>query len=182
MNWLNTIFILLGALLAVFWEADFSGVRNLLGAQVDLLPALMVYASLSSGIGTVAALAVCGGLWLDSLSVNPLGISVLPLFIIGLLIYASRELILRDQVFAQLTLGWAASVAAPIGSLLLLMTTSNVPLIGWGTLWQLIVMGIGGAFATPVIFEVFGWLHRTLGRAEAPQLSFRPDREIRRGR
>jgi hypothetical protein len=182
MTWFNPIFVLLAAVVAVFWEAAFGGLRSLLGAQVDLLPALMVYASLSAGIGTVAALAICGGLWFDSLSVNPLGISILPLFFVGLVIYASRELILREQVFAQLTLGFAASVIAPIGTLLLLMTTANVPLIGWGTLWQLIVMGLGGAAATPIIFEVFGWLQRTFGRAEAPQLSFRADREIRRGR
>src|SRR2546425_11720655 len=43
MTLLNTIFILGAAFLAVFWEAAFHGVRHLLGAQVDLLPALMVY-------------------------------------------------------------------------------------------------------------------------------------------
>ena len=46
MNWLNTVFILGAAFLAVFWQAAFRGVRHVLGAQVDLLPPLMVYASL----------------------------------------------------------------------------------------------------------------------------------------
>ena len=40
MNWLNTIILLLVTVLAVYWEAAFSGLRYLLGAQVDLLPAL----------------------------------------------------------------------------------------------------------------------------------------------
>src|SRR5439155_23751367 len=102
MNWLNTILVLLVAYLAVFWEAAFNGVRHLLGAQIDLLPALMVYASLYGGFTTVILLAVLGGLWFDSLSANPLGVSVLPLFIIGVTIYASRELILRSQTVAQL--------------------------------------------------------------------------------
>jgi len=82
MNWLNTIAILLIAFLAVFMESYFRGLRNLVGAQIDLLPALMVYASLSAGISTVALLATLGGLWFDSLSANPLGITVLPLLVI----------------------------------------------------------------------------------------------------
>src|SRR5258706_10846770 len=97
MTLLTTIFILGAAFLAVFWQAAFNGVRHLLGAQIDLLPALMVYASLYGGFTTVVLLAVLGGLWFDSLSANPLGVSVLPLFIIGVSIYASRELILRTQ-------------------------------------------------------------------------------------
>src|SRR2546427_12179292 len=78
MNWLNTIAILLVAFLPVFLESYFRGLRNLVGAQIDLLPALMVYAGLNAGISTVALLATLGGLWFDSLSANPLGITVLP--------------------------------------------------------------------------------------------------------
>ena len=97
-NWLQTVFVLAAAFLAVFWEAAFGGVRHLLGAQIDLLPALMVYAGLFSGITTVTLLAVCGGLWFDSLSANPLGVSMLPLFVVGLVIHVKRDLILRDHV------------------------------------------------------------------------------------
>jgi cell shape-determining protein MreD len=182
MNWLNTLFILVTAFLAVFWEAAFNGVRHLIGAQIDLLPALMVYAGLCAGITTVVLLAVLGGLWFDSLSANPLGVSVLPLFVIGLLIHVKRDLILRDQTFAQSVLGLAASAAVPVLTLLLLLTTRHTPLFGWGTLWQLIVMSVGGAIATPICFELFGWLDRTLVHHRAAQTSFRADREIRRGR
>ena len=119
MNWLQTVLVLGAAFLAVFWEAAFGGVRHLLGAQIDLLPPLMVYASLCTGITTVVLLAVCGGLWFDSLSANPLGVTVLPLFAIGLAIYLRRELILRDETFAQLVLGLGASAAAPLLTLLL---------------------------------------------------------------
>ena len=182
MNWLDTIFVLFAAFLVVFWEAAFQGVRHLLGAQIDLLPPLMVYASLCAGLNTAMLLALCGGLWFDSLSANPLGISVLPLLAIGVAIYASRELILRSQTFAQLVIGLAASIAVPLITLLLLLSTGHQPLLGWGTLWQVLVMGFGGALATPVFFELFGWLHRKLGRVEVSEVSFRPDREIRRGK
>ena len=62
MNAINPIIILLAAFLAVYFESSFSLFRNLLGAQIDLLPPLMVYASLTTGIFTVALLAVTGGL------------------------------------------------------------------------------------------------------------------------
>jgi cell shape-determining protein MreD len=182
MSWLNTAFILLAAFLAVFWEAAFPLVRQVLGAQLDLLPPLMVYAALSSNLVTVCLLAFLGGLWFDSLSANPFGITVLPLFIIGLFIHTNRELILRDQTFARFVLGLAASAAGPIMTLLILLTTGYKPLFGWGTLWELFVMSLGGAVVTPIFFEFFGWLHRTLVHTPIAQSSFRSDREIRRGR
>lgn len=182
MNWLNSILILGTAFLAVFWESAFQGVRHLLGAQVDLLAPLMVYASLTSGLGTVIALALLGGLWLDSLSANPLGVTVLPLFVVGLVIFSKRDLILRDQTFAHLVLGAAASAAVPALTLLTLLTTGHTPLLGWGTLWQVLVMTVGGALVTPVFFAVFDWLHDRLQYRQSTQTSFRPDREIRRGR
>jgi rod shape-determining protein MreD len=183
MNVFTNIVVLLAAVLAVFWESAFQGIRHLLGAQVDLLPALMVYASLHGSLTTICMLTLLGGLGFDSLSANPLGTSVLPLFVSGLAIYANRELILREQMFAQLVLGFAASLLTPVLSLLWLLTTGHEPLFGWGTIWQLTVMSIGGALATPVFFEMFALLHRTFGsRSPASQSSFRPDREIRRGR
>ena|SRR5436190_16632602 len=182
MTLLNTIFVLGAAFLAVFWEAAFNGVRHLLGTQIDLLPPLMVYASLYGNFVTVALLAVLGGLWFDSLSANPLGITVLPLIIIGVAIYSSRDLILRTQTIAQLVLGLTASAVAPMMTLLLLLTTGHEPLFGWGTFWQLLVMTLGGAIATPVCFETFGLLNRLLVHDRPGVSSFRPDREIRRGR
>lgn len=182
MNWLNTLFVLAAAFLTVYAEAAFQGVRHMLGVQVDLLPALMVYASLSAGLTTVALLAFMGGLWVDALSANPLGVSVVPLFVIGLLIYASRELILRDQTFAQVVLGFAASAAAPLLTLVLLLTAGHKPLLGWGTLWQWTVVSAGGAAATPVWFGIFDFLNSAFVHGAPVQSSFRPDREIRRGR
>ena len=182
MNWFNTFLVLAAAFFAVFWEAAFNGVRNLLGTQIDLLPPLMVYASLYTNIISVGLLAFLGGLMFDSLSANPLGVTVLPLFLVGMVIHLKRDLILRDQTFAQAVLGLAASALVPILSLLLMLTMGDTPLLGWGSLWQLLVMAIGGAVATPVCFEVFGWLQRTLVHQADTQSSFRADREIRRGR
>ncbi|MSU59087.1 MAG: hypothetical protein EXS35_13125 [Pedosphaera sp.] len=182
MNKLRLILILFAAFLAVFWEAAFPGTSRWLKAQVDLLPALMVFASLSVNLPGVIALAVCGGLFFDSLSANPLGISILPLFTVGFLIFIRRELILRDQAYAQFFLGLAASAVAPLLSVLLLLTGGHQLLLGWGSLWQWFVMSAGGAISTPILFFVFDWCERAFGPSRVTESSFRPDREIRRGR
>jgi rod shape-determining protein MreD len=182
MNALNSILILIAAFLAVFWECAFNGLRVLLGAQVDLLPALVVYASLSAGLITMSLTAIMGGLFLDSLSANPFGVSVLPLFLVGLIIYSQRELILRDQLFAQFVLGLAASALVPALTILLILTKGEPPLLGWGSLWQWMVMSIGGGVATPILFQILGLFDRSLSYRRATETSFRADREIRRSR
>ena len=180
MNLFKPILILGFAYLAVFGEATLSAPRAWLGAQIDLLPALMVYAALNSGIVTVSLLAVLGGLWFDSLSANPPGVSILPLFLVGFPIYLRRDLILRDLSFAQVVLGTTASAVVPVLTLLLLLNVGRQPLIGWGTLWQWLVMTAGGAAATPVIFAFFDWCTGVLGYKPYIEIGFRPDREIRR--
>ncbi len=180
MNLLQTILILAVAFLAVFGEATLAGLRQWLSAQVDLLPALMVYAALNADVVTVSLLAVFGGLWFDALSANPPGVSVLPLFAVGFVIWLQRELILRELPFAQLVLGAIASAIAPVLSVLVLLTIGQQPLLGWGSIWQWLVMTAGGAVATPVIFVLFDWCHDALGYQPRTETSFRPDREIRR--
>lgn len=182
MSWLNSILILAAAFLAVFWEAAFTGIRNLLGAQIDLLAPLMVYAALTSSLSTICVLACFSGLLFDSLSANPLGITVLPLFLVGFVVHLWRELILRDQTFAQAILGLSAGAAVPTLTLLILLTTGRAPRFGWGTLWQIVVMSGGAAVITPMFFLLFEWLRKLLIHAPVVETSFRPDREIRRGR
>jgi cell shape-determining protein MreD len=181
MNFFRTILILAAAFLAVFGEAAFPVLRHWLGAQVDLLPVLMVYAALNADLATISLLAVLGGLWFDALSANPFGASILPLFAVGFVIYLRRDLILRELSFAQLVLGTLASAVVPVLSVLLLLTAGKQPLLGWGSLWQWLVMTAGGAAATPLVFALFHWCDRTLGYQPRTETSFRSDREIRRG-
>ena len=178
---INTILILFAAFVAVFIQAAI-GTRGWLGAQIDLLPALIVYASLTAGLMTVALVAVCGGIWFDALSANPLGITMLPLFLIGFVIHRQRELILRDQKFAQFILGFAASAVAPLLVLLLLLSGGRTPLVGWGTIWQWLMMTLGGGLLTPLCFRFFSFIGRKFFYQPLTQSSFHSDRQIRRGR
>ena len=182
MSALNTIFILVLAFLAVFAESSFGFFRHFLGAQIDLLPGLMVYASLSSGMLTVSLLSVLGGLWFDSLSANPLGISILPLFLIGFAVQQFSHLILREQTYAQLVLGSMASGLAPLFTLVFLLSSRAEPLLGIGFIWQWVVMTLGGGLLVPVYFKIFDKVYRLLGYERVVESSFRQDREIARGR
>ena len=182
MTILPTILVFLVAILAIFWEAAGHGLRHLLGAQIDLLPPLVVYAALNTELFTTTALAVIGGLLFDSLSANPLGVTVMPLFIVGFFIHTRRGLILREERFAQFTLGLGASALVPVMTVLLLLTLGTEPLLDWGSLWQWIVMSLGGAALTPALFFIFDWLQYALGYQRVTETSFRPDREIRRRR
>ena len=182
MNLFNTFLVLAAAFLVVFVETAVSAPRVWLGTQIDLLPALMVFAALSTNLATTSLLAVAGGLWFDSLSANPLGVTILPLMAVGFPIAVRRDLILRGLPFAQLVLGAAASALVPALTLMLLLNSGRQPLIGWGSLWQWVVMTAGGAVATPFIFSLFGWCNHALGYQPRTETSFRPDREIQRGR
>jgi len=182
MNILHDMLILATAFVLVFLQSTFTPVRSILGAQPDLLPSLMIYASLSSGVASVTLLALLGGLWFDSLSANPLGVSIVPLFLIGFIIQRYRGLILRDQIFAQFMLGLGASAAAPLVTLGLLLNMDVNPLVGWFSVWQWLVMSVAGALATPVWFLLFGRLLMALSYQPINENSFRPDRQIKRGR
>ncbi|GDY23932.1 hypothetical protein LBMAG56_52790 [Verrucomicrobiota bacterium] len=186
MNFLNPILtpvaILLAAFVAAFLGAAVNPLSTWLHAQIDFLPAVMVFAALTAGITTVTVTACLGGLWQDSLSANPLGISILPLFLVGLIVHRSHELILRDQPFAQFAVGLGASALAPFLTVLLLYTMGRQPIVGWGSLWQWLVVSLIGAVATPLIFWAMGGLTASLTHPVFHESKHRPDRSVRRGR
>ncbi len=182
MNLFQTILILSVAFLGVFAEGTLRIPRSWLGAQVDVLPVLMVYAALNARLLAVVLLAVFGGIWADTFSANPLGISILPLFAVGFPIFGQRELVLRDLPFAQVFLGAAAGAIVPALTLLMLLSGGHNPIFNWGTLWQWLVMTLGSALLAPFIFKLLDWAQGTFGYQSRVENSFRLDREIRRGR
>ena len=166
MNLLNSMLIFLATLIAVYLECTFDEIRRAFGAQIDLLPALMVYTSLRSNPVMMAILAVVGGLSFDSLSANPLGVSIMPLFLVGFAVYLRRGLILQEQIYAQFVIGMTASAVVPLLTLLLLLSGRETPILGWGTLWQWIVISLGGGLATPRLIAIRRrLLHRALAAA-----------------
>lgn len=182
MNWREAVFILAVAYLAVFLQATGDVVRDLLGAQVSLLPALMVYTSLSQGFLMIAVVSIFCGFLVDSLSANPLGVSVLPLFLVGVGIFIRREVLLRQSATAQFILGLGASALWQLGTLFLLLNLGQNPLLGLKGAWQLAISILVGGALTPACFALFDRIHRAFDYPEAKQMTFRDDREIKRGR
>lgn len=182
MNKLSVIVLFIVTYLGVFAAGYIDFPRSLTGTQVDILPALMVYCGLRTGVGLITTEAVLGGLLFDTLSANATGITILPLFLVGMVLHQKRDLVLRDQIYAQSVLGAAASVMVPVLSLLLLLGLGHKPLVGWGTLWQLGVMAIAGGLMTPACFWFLDRIERTFGYQPMPESSFRADRQIIRGR
>lgn len=182
MNRLETISLLLAAWFAVAFEVSFNGFRNWFGAQVSLLPALMVYVALSSSLPSVASLAIVGGLAHDSFSANPLGVTTVALALTGVLLHYKRDLVLRDQTYAQVMVGFVASALVPACVVLALMNTHNpVPLTA-RLLGQWLVMATGGAIATPLVFRLFAQLNRWFSYQPQPESHYRETRQIKRTR
>jgi cell shape-determining protein MreD len=182
MNYLNSIALVVVTYLTIFVTSYLSGLRDLLRVQIDLLPALMVYCGLSTGWITISVVAVLSGLWFDTLSANPLGVTILPLFLVAFAVQRNRELILREEKYAQFFLGLGASAAAPVLTLLLLWGAGYKPLFGWWSLWQWLVMGVAGGVFTPLFFWLFDRINRAFSYQRLTETSFRPDRQIKRGR
>ena len=181
-NVFNFSALILAAYLSVFAEAVMDAPRNWLGAQIDLLPGLMVYLGLMWEFPFMLTIAVAAGLLFDSLSANPFGITIIPLLLVGVMTHRYRDLILREQRFAQIVIGSGASLAAPLLTVLLLEGFGQQPLVGWRSILPWLVMGLGGGLFTPVWFLLFGKLDRALRYPEDSDSSFRADREIERGR
>jgi rod shape-determining protein MreD len=207
MKWLNPIIVLTSCYLLVFIQTSLNPVGYLTGTQADLLPVLMVYAGLSMDGISIVLLALAGGLWLDSFSLNPLGASVLPLLLIGWVFHGYREYILRDQVFAQMVLGGVACVVVSVLTLIVIyiipestrdygldLDGGGVELVsalpfavarkvlgGWQLLEQVIIKGASGAVFAPILFGILAWVHHSFDYPASVESSFRADREIKRG-
>jgi cell shape-determining protein MreD len=146
------------------------------------MPALMVFTALSAGLTTVTCLAVLAGLGIDSLSANPLGATILPLFLLGFIIYQNRPYLLRNQFYAQLALGVGAGAFVPIMTFLIIRSAGETPIFGWGTLWHLLLIMLSSGLLTPLCFGLFGKLYQSLNYQPLNSVSFRADREIKRSR
>jgi len=130
----------------------------------------------------VLGVAALFGAFYDSLSANLLGTSFVGLAAVGLGASRFRELLLSEQFITHWILGVIASALAPIIALIVLNLCSLQPLVGLGSLWQWAIMTAGGGFITPLWFKFFNRLDDASRFKEMPELAFRPDRQMERGR
>lgn len=157
-----TFTILLTALVGIFLESACQISRNLTGAQIDPLPALMIVTALRAPVFAITALAIMGSLWQSSLSSDPLGISMLPLFALGMLVHLNIKGISHHQIGSRFALGAIAGALIPILTLCLLLLSGQKPMIGLYSLWQWAVGIIGNGLFALGFFPWLKWLDRTM--------------------
>jgi rod shape-determining protein MreD len=184
MNWVPTkLLLVLVTWLVVFAQCWFTGLRDLIHVQPDLVPSLVVYAAFHAGLPTTTLVALVGGFGADALSSGPFGLSVLPLVVLGAALHRRREVILQDSPWAQAALGLFGTLAVIVGTRVLLsmlwpfvsdrtgpgifqpeLRPALAALSGWrlGNAWQLFVQGLFGAAMTPPVFATFRWLESRL--------------------
>ena len=186
MNSAPIIFSTVIAWIGVFAQSQVSWFRDLTGVQLEVGPSIMVYAGLVGNVWCLAGLSVLMGLGLDSLSMNPLGVSVLPLFVVGWLVNANRELLLRNESYAQLVLGIAATALASLMTLSMLVFVLghklDSPQVNWITLWQWSLSSVVGGLISPILFYCGEAAKKIFMYESAPENRFRGDREIKRWR
>lgn len=182
MNWITPLLLFVVTWLAVFASTQFAPLAGWLGTPLSFVPAVIVYAALTNHLLLTTTLAVAAGLGLDSLSANRLGVSVLPMFLAGFLIHTRRHVILRDQTYAQFWLGLGTAVLVPLATWVIMSAGQREPIHGWLTVWQLAVSGLLNGALCPACFVLFDALRRTFDYQPVAESSFRPDRQIKRGR
>ena len=182
MNRVTFVLLLAMAALLAFVEGRGIVREGIFGTRIDVLPVLVTYAALRGDIYTTVGLASFSGVLFDSLSTNPLGTSVISLCLVGVILALLRGLVLRDQALAQMALGASVSLLNPLLNLGVLWVLGMSPIVGWGTFFQIGVMGASGGILAPFFFLLFDWLEEALTYAEEPFSRFRSEVEIKRGR
>jgi rod shape-determining protein MreD len=175
------VFLVTGYLI-IFAQARLTIIRDMTGAQPDLLPGMIVFAAMAFHLGTVMLCAAVFGLLFDSFSMNALGTTLVSLAAIGFFCSRYRELLLSEHFTTHWVLGLTASALAPVISYGLLRLQDVKPLVAWGSAWHWAIMIAGGGVVTPLWFKVFNRLDAALRYKELPESTFRPDRQIARGR
>ena len=157
-----TFTVLLTTLIVIYLQAACELPRNLFGAQIDPLPALMLATALRAPLFSITALAILGPLWQSSLSSDPLGINILPLLTLGLLVHLGQNRLAYHAAGPRFTLGAIAGTIMPVMTLTLLLFTGYQPMFGWYSLWQWIV-GISGSGLLALVFvPLLEWLDFTV--------------------
>lgn len=182
LNWVTLMVFLAIGYAGIFVEARITWLRDVIGAQIDIVPGLMVYAAMAFPPAVVFFCAGFLGMMYDSLSANPLGTTMLSLCAVAAVLIHFREVLLSDQFTTHWVLGLCSTFGVTIISLGVIQAAGEQPLIGAATLWQVAVMTAGGGLLTPVWFRVLNRLDSALRYSEVSESAFRPDRQIARGR
>ena len=108
-----TLTILLTALISIYAASAWHLPRQLTGAQLDPLPALMLVVALRAPISAVTALAIGGSLLQSALSLGPVGASLVPLYALGLVVHLNGHSLSQYHIGPRFALGAIAGGVVP---------------------------------------------------------------------
>lgn len=182
MSWVPLISLFVAAWLATYAQTQFPMFRLTIGIPFSILPALAAYAAMNHSIVFTTVFTVLTALGLDSLSPNRFGVSVLPFFLFGFMANIRRHVLLKDQRHTQFWLGFSGGVLLPLSTLALLFLGQREPISSPATLQQLVLLGLLNGIACPISFWFFDHIHQAFDYQPLAVPSFRPDRQIKRGR
>lgn len=155
--------------------------RDVIGFYIDLVPLLVVYMALTAELTTLVLVSSIIGLFFDSVSANPLGVSPISFILAGLIVYGYRHLVLRKSWQIQYLSGLLCSILIPFNTFILLKFIGAEPFMAFKLIIKLLISGSLNALLTPLIFGIIDWIENTFNYKQVKMSSFRPDREIRRG-
>ena len=174
--------MILVAMASVYLEARWSIIEGRWRAQVDLLPVFAAYAALHGGRRVMVGVALVSGTWLDLLSANPLGTSLLSLTLTSFILHGAHEMILKGQLAAQSFICFSAGALNTFMSVLFLWGSGMEPLIGWGTPWQIMVNALVCGLVGPFLFIILNQLDRWVSYEPMAKPWHRTVVEVKRNR
>ena len=181
-HWVSLFIFLLMGYSTMFVQARFTIFRDFFGFQLDFVPGLVVYAAIHFQFFAALGCAAALGIMYDLLSANPLGTTLLVFAVITFLAANFREVLLSEEFTAQFVLGAGATLGSILLTAFVLYMAGEQPLAGARSLWIWLLVSAGGGVVTPLWFRLFARLDEALRYKEVPESSFRPDRQIARGR
>lgn len=108
---MNFLIAIVGILIAAALQAQMPTLWWLGGVHLELLPALVAYASLTMARRRAVVLALIAGMMQDALSAAPFGVSAVAYGTSALLITGLRDALDRDLPWVQLGAGALTSAA-----------------------------------------------------------------------
>lgn len=154
--------LMLAAVLQAVWPAW--GVFG--QSKVPVLPAVVLYYTLTRPPGMTVLAALGAGLLQDALSRTPLGYSSFIYLITAAAMTAFKELIFVHKTMTHIVIGALGNLMMTLGMLILLSVGNMIqPTPGW------VVRRLGGALllgilAVPILMAILDWVDRSLGLSE----------------
>ncbi len=145
------LFLLITCSVFVWGQTWFISHYPVLGVKIDCLPCLVLYCALFASWKELFCVCTLAGLLFDSMSLNPLGVTVISLLLPGYFLYCNRKILLYHSVWVQVLLGFAMGIVSPLFTLLQLTGLPISPLINFRVLFVFIVLGITNALVAPII-------------------------------